>query len=192
MNNYNSKYHYRRSIRLPEYDYRQNGYYFITICTYQKQCWFCEIINQKMKLNQLGKIADKLWQGLAKRFDYINLDYYIVMPNHVHGIIEIKQNLAQNNDFQQRQFGKPVARSLSTIIGSYKSAVTKRINYLRHTKKQSIWQENYYEHIVKNIKNEQELNNIRQYIIENPMKWELDDNYINFHKEPQLELDLYF
>ncbi len=192
MSNYNPQYHHRRSIRLPDYDYRQSGYYFVTICTYKKQCWFGEIINQEMKSNQLGKIADQLWQGLAKRFDYINLDYYIIMPNHVHGIIEIKQNLVKESDFQKREFGKPVARSLSTIIGSYKSAVTTRINYLRKSKEPPLWQRNYYEKIARIIKDEDDLNNVRQYIINNPRKWELDENYININPKYQLNLDLYF
>ena len=192
MSNYNPKYHHRRSIGLPEYDYRQGSYYFVTICTYKKQCWFGEIINQEMKLNQLGKIADKLWQGLAKRFDYINLDYYIIMPNHVHGIIEIKQDLSQENNFQKRQFGDPVALSLSTIIGSYKSAVTKRINSLRKSKYPPLWQRNYHEKIVRMMKDENDLNKIREYIINNPIKWELDKNYININPKYQLNLDLYF
>jgi REP element-mobilizing transposase RayT len=190
MNNYDPKYHHRQSIRLPEYDYRQNGYYFVTICTYRKQCWFGEIINQQMQLNQLGKIADKLWLGLARRFNYINLDYYVIMPNHLHGIIEIKQDLSKNSDFEKRQFGKPIASSLSTIIGSYKSAVTKRINYLRTSKNPPIWQRNYHETIVRIIKDEKHLNNIRKYIINNPIKWKMDENYINI--DQCNKLDLYF
>ena len=114
------------------------------------------------------------------------------MPNHLHGIIEIKQDLVPENDFQKRQFGKPIFHSLSTIIGSYKSAVTKRINHLRKSKSPPIWQKNYHEHIVKNIKDEIELNNIRKYIVENPIKWKSDENYINNYHDDQLELDLYF
>jgi putative transposase len=183
---------HRRSIRLQEYDYRTDGYYFVTICTYQKQCWFGEIINQEMRLNHLGKIADQLWQGLEKRFDYINLDYYVIMPNHVHGIIQIEQDILLENDFEKRQFGKPISRSISTIIGSYKSAVTMRINYLRKSNNYPIWQRNYYERIIRSCQDEVELNNIRQYIINNPLQWELDENYIKFNEKNQIELELFF
>lgn len=179
---------HRRSIRLPEYNYTQSGVYFITICTHKRQCWFGNISEGKVKLNHIGYIVAKLWQGCQKRFNYINIDQFIVMPNHFHGILIINNNEHQLSS--QRQFSKPISGSLATIIGSFKSAVTRRINTMRKTPTPPIWQRNYYERI---IRNEQELNNVRQYIINNPLKWELDEeNPLNSPYIEPIELDFYF
>ncbi len=177
---YNSDKHHRKSIRLKGYDYCRPGKYFITICTYQRECLFGEIIDGKTQLNEYGKIAANCWQAIPEHFPKIQLDLFVIMPNHIHGILMITDN-NQDTKINRRdmalpcpyrgEFGKPIAGSLPTIIGSFKSAVTKQINLFRNTLGNKIWQKNYYEHI---IRNEDSLAKIRQYIKNNPLSWEID------------------
>jgi putative transposase len=192
----------RRSIRLKKYDYRSNALYFVTICTNRKDIIFGQIKNDKLILNDFGKIARREWIKTTRIRTYVELDAFIIMPDHIHGIILINENnhdqcrgmachahfknntyLAPNNTrhatcygcnthFKNntkmiRKFSHPIKQSLSTIIGAYKSAVTKEINKLRNKSGRSVWQRNYYEHI---IRNEKELFAVRQYIIANPKK----------------------
>ncbi|VEP18004.1 conserved hypothetical protein [Hyella patelloides LEGE 07179] len=84
---YNPDKHHRRSIRLSGYDYSQAGYYFVTICCYQRQCFFGEIIDGAMQLNQYGEIVAETYQWLAQRYPYLILDEWVIMPNHFHGIM---------------------------------------------------------------------------------------------------------
>ncbi|MEM8777973.1 MAG: transposase [Cyanobacteria bacterium P01_G01_bin.49] len=180
----------RRSIRLSRHDYTKSGFYFITICTYKRQCWFGEIIQGKVRLNHLGFIVSELWKGCEKRFNYVTIDQFIVMPSHFHGILVIHNINDEHHLLSKGKFGKPIVGSLGTIIGAFKSAVSKSINQMRKTAKPPILQKNYYERI---IRNEQELNNIRQYILNNPLKWESDrENLLNHFSVQPIELDLYF
>ena len=189
---YNRKKHHRRSIRLPGYDYTQPGAYYITICTYERQCWFGDIDNGKMQKNYLGYIAHIFWQALPRRFPHIELDVFVVMPNHLHGILIITdegyQALPKNRP-RKEQFGKPVPGSIPTVVRSFKSAVTRRINLMRRTKTPPIWQGNYYESIVRV---ETGLDAIRQYIINNPLQWEIDKENIKYHSNEILDLGLDF
>ena len=129
-----------------------------------------------MILSELGIIVEEEWLHTEKLRSNIELDYYIIMPNHFHGILIInsrdKARLVHTSE--THQFGKPVADSLSSIVGSFKSAVTKRINEFRNSPGKPVWQKNYYEHI---IRNENDLNNIRKYLELNPLKWEIDEYY---------------
>ena len=178
---YDPEIHHRRSVRLKEFNYSRHGAYFITICTQNKDCLFGKIVEGKMVLNEYGSIVETEWTNTSKIRNNVKLDEFIVMPSHVHGIIIIMDDCCEGT--RQRaptgynapiteSFGKPTHNSIPTIIRSFKSAVTKQINELRNTPKLSLWQNNYYEHI---IRNENELNQIRQYIIENPLKWDLDE-----------------
>ena len=172
--------HRRRSIRLRGHDYSQTGAYFITICTHDRQCQFGKIIDGEMMLNEYGKIVADEWINTSKIRTGIELDIWVVMPNHFHGIVVItRRGTARRAPTTCRapareQFGKPVAGSLSTIVRAFKSAVTKRINETRHTPGEKIWQRNYWEHIVRD---ENEWQRIQQYILSNPAKWEMDRNY---------------
>lgn len=184
MDLYHNKYRVK-SIRLKHYDYRANGYYFVTICTHKKICYFGNINQEKVNLSSLGKIAEKFWLEIPQHFNYAEIDSFIIMPNHVHGIIIInningieKLNSYQekniNNDDLSQTMSKisPKKGSLSSIIRSYKSAITrwsKLNNYDNFG-----WQSRFYEHI---IRDEESLNNIREYIVNNPIKWEEDENY---------------
>ncbi|QIR36062.1 transposase [Tolypothrix sp. PCC 7910] len=205
---FNPKKHHRRSIRLPGYDYTQIGAYFTTICTYKKQCWFGNVVNGEMQYNQLGVIAYKFWQALPRRFSHIRLDAFVVMPNHLHGILiitdamEARQSqsfpsadnfsdtvpLQNNNNQKNEQFGKPIAGSITTIIRGFKSAVTKRINLMRKNPYPPIWQRDYYESIIR----QDRLDNVRQYIINNPCAWTEDEENPARQPHEQLDLGLYF
>lgn len=181
--------HHRLSIRLPNYDYSQPGAYFVTIVTWHRACLFGEVVDGEMILNKFGLIAKQQWDKLPRRFPNIELGANTIMPNHMHGIIVIMYgrgtagNLTNNHGEPTRraptheQFQKPIKGSISTIIRSYKSAVSYRINLMRGTQDIPVWQRNYYEHI---IRNERDLQNKTDYINAKPMLWDQDDeNPIN-------------
>ncbi len=195
---YDPQIHHRRSIRLKGYDYTQAGAYFITICSHQREHVFGEIVNGEMKLNKLGLVAKQQWEKLPKRFPYIELGAFVLMPNHEHGIIQIieqqrrgmaesLQNLDEESScyaptMNQQKFGKMIPNSIPTIVRSYKSAVVYRINLMRGVKAAPVWQRNYYEHV---IRNDRELELITRYIDYNPLNWQLDrDNLKNIRNLP--------
>lgn len=164
--------HRRRSVRLKGYDYAQPGAYFVTVCTHLMECLFGAVVDGAMVLNPLGRIVEEEWIKTANLRSYVELDEYVVMPNHVHGIIMIVngRGLARYAPTQQC-FGKMVLGSLPTILRAFKSAATKRMNALRGTPGQPVWQRNYYEHI---IRNNDSVNHIREYIHYNPQRRHLD------------------
>ena len=182
MAKYDSNKHHRRSIRLKGHDYTQPGAYFVTICTYQRQTLLGEIVDGAMVLNACGEIARDEWFKTAQIRDNVQLheDEFVVMPNHLHGIIWIDKPVGATgpvaptkNDF----LPGPKSGSIGAIIGQYKTVTTRRINQTLDSPGAPIWQRNYYEHI---IRSDGELNAIRQYVQQNPLKWELDqDNPVN-------------
>ncbi|MDP2586322.1 MAG: hypothetical protein Q8P32_00920 [Candidatus Komeilibacteria bacterium] len=171
--------HNRHSIRLPEHDYSQSGIYFVTICCYEKQHFFGEINDGRMLLSPIGQIAKQCWLDISQHFRNVILDEYVIMPNHVHGLIEIvnhnhnvgAQNFAPLRGSQNKFQVMP--RSLGSIIRGYKIGVTKwcRQNNMEYFK----WQRNYYERI---IRDEMELFRVRKYIKNNPVNWQTDKNNI--------------
>ena len=170
---YDPNIHHRRSIRLPGYDYRQSGAYFVTICAYQRQCLFGDIVNGQMILNQSGMVVADEWQKSALIRREIKLDAWVVMPNHFHGIVIINNNVGANGRSPLHN-GSPVRikpQSLSSLMAGFKSITTKKINILRDAPGIKLWQRNYYEHI---IRNQDAMDKIRQYIINNPVSWEID------------------
>ena len=125
---FDPKKHHRKSIRLPGYDYSQAGGYYVTIVTHQRNCLFGEVVNGEMVLNDFGKIADECWRAIPDHFPVVELGAYVVMPNHVHGIIVITNGRGTiYRAPTQEQFQKPVAGSIPTIIRTFKAAVTRRI-----------------------------------------------------------------
>ncbi len=188
---YNPVVHNRHSIRLQGYDYSQSGAYFITICTYKKERFFGEIVNGEMKLNLLGNYAYHQWIQISSRFDNLELDEFVIMPNHVHGIIVIQSDKVEesenNNHFpREKLYSNPsivqphrqiqqngtVPGSIGAIIQNYKSVTTRKINAMSAMKNTKIWQVNYYDHI---IRDEADHARIIGYIRENPAKWEQDE-----------------
>ena len=163
---------HRKSIRLKEYDYSTPGEYFITICTYDHEWIFGGIVDNEMVLNENGKIVQEEWEKTAIIRKEIELDEYIVMPNHFHGIVIIKyeSRISMNDPVgtHGRASLQRKPRSLGSLIAGFKSVVTKRINELHKTPGSPLWQARYYDHI---IRNENELNNIRNYISANVLQW---------------------
>ena len=197
---YNPDVHHRRSVRLKGYDYSQAGAYFITVCVHNRECIFGKIENGKMILNDFGNIVADEWMKSAEIRDEIELDQFVVMPNHFHGIaiiVDISQQtrrgdrpvaptwpiiptssapqiaVASTSSKSQKTITPtgPAKKSIGALMAGFKSSVTKRINQIRNTPGEKLWQRNYYEHI---IRNENELNRIRDYIIRNPSQWDSD------------------
>lgn len=161
---------HRRSIRLQGYDYTSAGVYFITIVTQDRKCLFGDVVNGQFRSNDWGQIVQDEWDRSALVRREIELDAFITMPNHVHAIIVIPDAMGRATGRSPLQSG-PAKRSLGAFVGGFKSAVTKRIKALRDSLDTPIWQRNYFEHI---IRNEESLNRIRQYIFDNPVRWEFD------------------
>jgi REP-associated tyrosine transposase len=159
--------HHRRSVRLEGYDYAQMGVYFITICTHKKICLFGGVVDEKMVLNDAGRIAEECWASIPMHFPESALDEYVIMPNHIHGILAITDPLSTDAETPSPPHG--VAMALGSIIRGFKIGVTKWLR--RNTSVYNVWQRSYYEHIVRN---ETELNALREYVITNPRGWALD------------------
>ena len=179
---YNPDIHKRHSIRLKGYNYSQAGAYFITICTYERVCIFEDVFDGKIQINNAGEIANICWQQISEHFPNVVLDEYVIMPNHVHGIIFIVDNdvnvgvqniepLQQIENQSKNEFQHIIPRSIGSIIRGYKIGVTKW--FRKNTDMHLVWQRNYFERV---IRNEKELNRIRDYIIDNPLKWHEDKN----------------
>jgi REP element-mobilizing transposase RayT len=165
--------HHRRSLRVKYYDYSESGAYFVTICTSGRRCLFGKVINGEMRLSGTGRIVEAEWLYVAVARPNIKLDQFVVMPNHFHGILWIAgtdEGTASCAPTMPR-FGYLVPGSLSAIIRSFKSSVTNRYNKNQKSTSNTIWQRNFYEHV---IRDETSLNHIREYIINNPLSWELD------------------
>lgn len=172
----------RNSNRLKDYDYSQNGAYFITICTNDHQNHFGKVINGEVQLSTTGKIVSDWWYKIPEHFEGIDLDEFTVMPNHIHGIILIWNDKCggevispvNNNDNVSRVKKNP---SLEEIIAYYKYQSTKTINSVRNSSGVKFWQRGYYDHI---IRNEKALDQIREYIRYNYIKWDMDrENLLN-------------
>jgi len=172
--------HHRCSIRLDGYDYSQPGAYFITACTHNRECLFGKVVDGVMRLNALGKIVQEEWFKTTEIRPHVALhnNEFALMPNHIHGIVWILDHVGA----QRRCAPTPpptttiqsinvAPGSLGAIIRSFKSAVTKRVNQMRHTPGMPVWQRNYYEHI---IRSEESLNRLRQYLADNPLRWDVD------------------
>ena len=173
---YNPDSYQRRSIRLKDYDYSQPGAYFITITTYQRASLFGEIKDQTMQLNPYGLIVQSCWDSIPSHYSNIVLDSFVIMPNHVHGIIAI----------EARAGLKPAPTKnppLPEIVRAFKTFSSKQINSVRGMPGLPVWQRNYYEHIVRN---ELELSSIKEYIGNNVAQWELDNENPEFDIEKGL------
>jgi len=166
--------HNRRSIRLKEYDYSQPGAYFVTVCTWRRENLFGEVLDGEVRLNERGRIVDECWNEIPEHFPQVELDTFVVMPNHIHGIIVIKGNddvgVGATHASPLRKKSGPTPKSLGAMVGSFKSAVARRIQVKFGGT--GIWQRNYYEHI---IRDEKEWDLIRRYIESNPDNWEQDE-----------------
>jgi REP element-mobilizing transposase RayT len=191
---YSPNIHHKRSIRLKEYDYSRAGLYFVTICIQKRDCLFGEIINGKMILFPLGIIADIFWNKIKMHTQVVDLHKFIVMPNHIHGIIEIMENNDMNvknvearhtlplqkrtqiqipmeQTLPQSRFENQGKHTSSSIVGSYKSDVSKHAHCLGFD---FAWQCNYSEHIIRDIN---DFHKISEYINNNIINWQTDIFY---------------
>jgi len=148
------------SNRHKNWDYSSPSGYFVTICTFERKCFFGEIINEKFLSSKIGMIVKEEWENIPQVFSNVSLDHYVIMPNHIHGILVI---LDKNSNI-----------SLGHLISQFKSKATKKI--LKSGNNIFRWQSNYYDRI---IKNEKEFSDIRQYIDNNILKWDLDKYHQN-------------
>lgn len=160
------------STRIPEFDYSSESYYFITICSFQKQQKFSEIKNGNIYLNEIGKIIKKEWLNTEQIRDNVIMDDYVIMPNHIHGIIVLNSHLCAEKTTWRVVSTTLKSSSLGSIVGQIKSITTKRIRKLTNNPEIKIWQPRFYEHI---IRNDKELFEIRTYIKNNPLKWSEDE-----------------
>ncbi len=189
------KHHHRRSIRLKGYDYSQAGAYFVTLCAQDRACLFGEVVDGEMRLNDAGRMVEKWWDQLNHKFSAVQTDEYIVMPNHFYGIVVIqfvgaglcvrpnepdrtgdKGAHTNQTGAHTNQTGAHTGAPLPEIVQWFKTMTTNE--YIRGVKQSGwppfygrLWQRNYYEHI---IRNDESLNRIREYIINNPLQWALD------------------
>jgi len=153
------------SARLKEWDYSSPWWYYITVNSKNHSEWFGSIVNGEMRLNEFGIIANKCWLESPLHFTNVELDNYVIMPNHIHGIIIINQIVETRHASSLRN--KSI--TLSNIVGSFKSAVSKQAH--ENGLNNFSWQARFYDRI---IRNEKELFNIRRYISQNPLKWEYE------------------
>ncbi len=163
--------HHRRSIRLPGYNYAQAGVYFVTMVTRWRECIFGDVVDVEMRLNEGGRIAADEWSRTSVVRNNVMLDAFVVMPNHLHGVIIVTHVGTAPPCTYEPAFGKSIPQSIPTIIGQFKSITTKRINNMRGTPGTPVWQRNYFEHI---IRDEESLERIRDYILNNPATWTED------------------
>jgi REP element-mobilizing transposase RayT len=190
--------HHRRSIRLRGYDYSQAGAYFVTICTQDRAGPFGEVVDGEMRLNDAGRMVLAVWDELPSRFPTVEVDAFVIMPNHVHGIVviadapaaanvraglvpaaaNVRAGLVPAHSGATTDHGATtrVAPTLGDVVGAFKSLTT--VLYARGVNSygwppfcKRLWQRNYYEHI---IRNEEALDAIRQYIVDNPVRWAFD------------------
>ncbi|MGM9818801.1 MAG: transposase [Paludibacteraceae bacterium] len=199
-NKYRNKYRIP-STRLQKWDYGWNAIYFVTICTWHREHYFGEINNGAMCLSPIGTIANVLWHELKNHFNHIELDAFVVMPNHIHGIIAINNNVNNGDNIAtthdmvathavetthalslqsqpqsaktigQRRFQHQGSDTLSSIVGSYKSAVSRHAHRLGYD---FAWQLRFYDRI---IRNNDALTRVQTYIVNNPLNWKEDKFY---------------
>ncbi len=165
----------RRSIRLPCCDYSQPGHYFITICAFRRRTLFGLVENSCMRLNRIGEIAAACWLEIPKHFMLVTPRVFVVMPNHVHGILEIEERARRAVPLREihrpESFRHAVSGSIPTMVRSYKSAVTKQAREMLQRPGYQVWQSNYYESVLRSA---EECENAARYILENPKMWDAD------------------
>jgi len=180
---YNPDVHHRRSIRLKGYDYAQVGACFLTLCAHHRERLFGDIAEGRMHLNAAGETAVRCWHEIPAHFPHVRLDAFVVMPNHVHGILGIedigKTNRAKDfsplprrttiRETNAKQQPLGTSKTLGSVVRGFKIGMTKWMR--KNTSVSEVWQRNYWEHV---IRDESEMNRIREYIVTNPSKWETD------------------
>ena len=166
----------RRSLRLPGYNYGENGVFFVTVCTHLKRCIFGTVVEDMMHPNEWGRIVEEEWLRAETLRPNVELDLFALMPNHFHGILIMRDDQEQAHQLNEASKSKTLqSGSLGAIVGQFKSIVSKRICRLSNAPDYPIWQRNYYESI---IRTREVLKRARDYIATNPMRWREDVYYV--------------
>lgn len=177
---YNPEAYHRRSLRLKGYDYAGAGWYFVTLCTWQRECLFGEVVDGGMRLNDAGGLVESLLHEMTQRFPNVVMDSLVIMPNHIHLIVSfVGAGLGPPHELDQSTTQKGAASrapTLGDVICAFKSISAIRINKLRNNPGGPVWQRNYYERV---IRDDDELGAIREYIATNPLQWDADNNHPN-------------
>ena len=167
------------STRLKNWDYSANGYYYITICTKNREWLLGNIVGEKMQLSAIGEIVLQGWSDSFVMRAELFCDQFVIMPNHIHGIIIIEKPVHHADNIETHgRASLPshppyrTPKSVSSFIAGFKSAVTKRVNKIRQTPGVPVWQSRFYDHIIRDGKS---LHSIREYIVNNPMNWQEDE-----------------
>jgi REP element-mobilizing transposase RayT len=205
---YNPDIHHRRSIRLKEYDYSQSGVYFVTICVHNRECLLGDIMDTEMRLSDAGMMVKNWWNRLPSKFSDIEMDEFVIMPNHIHGVIInvgadpcvcpdpcvypdqcVYPNIVPSHRVASPEKGEHTGSPLHRVVQWFKTMTTNE--YIRNVKRRSwrpfhekFWQRNYYEHV---IRHEDELTKIREYIRNNPSRWSLDRENPDRNGSDQIE-----
>jgi putative transposase len=172
----------RKRLRLPTFDYSSQGGYYVTICTHGRLPILANIADGQSVLTDEGRIVSESWSKLPSKYPIVIIDEFVIMPNHIHGILFLQpsdeltcrgglRSSATRPLADMSVPCNPAIVSLSEVIRYFKTTTAKQINILRDTRGQPVWQRNYYEHI---IRNEGDLQNIRRYIDDNPAQWAYD------------------
>lgn len=176
--------HRRRSLRLKDYDYAQAGTYFVTVCTQNRECLFGEVVEGEVQLNEIGRMVASVWQAIPDHYPHVVTDEFVVMPNHMHGILFFDHPAVgaglvpalEGSIDPNRATTRVAPTMLGDVVGAFKSRAT--VGYIQGVKNCGwppfagrVWQRNYYEHV---IRNEDDLARIREYIASNPLQWALD------------------
>ena len=165
----------RKSPRLKGYDYSQSGAYFVTICCHQRVHLFGDVADGEMMLDTLGCIVETCWDDLPNHYDNIRLDAFVVMPNHVHGIIFISGGDGVGEGLKPSPAPTTTKRhGLTEIVRGLKNFSARKINQLRDTPGTAVWQRSFHDHI---IRSEKSLNHLREYVENNPARWQTDTFY---------------
>ena len=155
----------RKEMRLEQYDYSLPGVYFLTFCVKNHRLLFGTVTDGAVHLSAAGKMVKDTWEGMTRHYRYVALDDFVVMPNHFHGLLVINGDPGLQPTIPEK------IQPLGQLVAEFKSLTTKRINKARETPGQPLWQRNYWDRV---IRNEKELNRIREYILTNPSRWEVD------------------
>ena len=170
----------RRSIRLRDYDYSTPGAYFITACTHNRLPLFGRVVNDKMAANRLGAVVEDCWRRLPDHYENVVLDAFVLMPNHVHGVIIIGDGTTDVGAGLQPVLPAAVGsrrHGVPEIVRAFKTFSARKINEMRGSTGTLVWQRGFYDHV---IRGERELDRVRTYIMDNPRRWAEDaDNPAN-------------
>jgi putative transposase len=195
MTTYDPRVHHRRSIRLNGYDYSGAGMYFFTACTHDRAPLFGWIRDDQMERNDFGAVIQRHWLALPQRFPTVRLDAFVIMPNHVHGIILLTEsagtdptrsfpNATEVISYPKEGGGTPPLQKprLGSVLGYFKHEAAKEINVLRRTPCLPVWQRGYFERV---IRDEDGLRLAREYVYNNPLRWSIDRDNPDFSPKPE-------